>query len=49
MMNKEDEAKDFEELDTVDRDLTMFIITDLRLLERKQQVHMVINMNHESL
>ena len=38
-MNKEDEAKDFEELDTVDRDLTMFIITDLRLLEKKQQVH----------
>ena len=49
MMNKEGDAKDFnqDQLGFEDKNLIMFTITDLRLEERKEQVHMVINLKRK--
>ena len=41
-MNEESKAKDFEQLESLDKDLVMFFVTDLKLEKRKDQVHMVI-------
>ena len=41
-MNKDNEAKDFKQLGFDDKDLVMFTITDLKLENSKDQVHMVI-------
>ena len=46
-MNKNNEAKDFKQLEFDDKDLIMFAITDLRLEKRKEQVHMVINLKRK--
>ena len=46
-MNKENEAKDFKHLEFNDKDLIMFTITDLRLENKKEQVHMVINLKRK--
>ena len=46
-MNKDNEAKDFKQLEFDDKDLIMFTITDLRLEKRKEQVHMVINLKRK--
>ena len=47
MFNRGGEANDFKQLDYDDKDLTMFIITDLGLEKRKDQVHMVINLKRK--
>ena len=47
MMNKDNEAKDFKQLEFNDKDLIMFTITDLKLEKRKDQVHMVINLKRK--
>ena len=47
MMNKDNEAKGFKQLEFDDKDLVMFTITDLRLEKRKEQVHMVINLKRK--
>ena len=47
MMNKENRAKDFKQLEFDDKDLIMFTITDLKLEKRKEQVHMVINLKRK--
>ena len=41
-MNRESEAKGFKQLKFNDKDLTMFTMTDLELVNIKEQVHMVI-------
>ena len=41
-MNEDSKAKDFKKLESLDKDLVMFTITDLKLEKRKDQVHMVI-------
>ena len=41
-MNKVSEAKNFEDLEDGDKDMTMFTMTDLELVNIKEQVHMVI-------
>ena len=46
-MDKENEAKDFKQLQFDDKDLVMFTITDLRLEKRKEQVHMVISLKRK--
>ena len=46
-MNKDSEAKYFEQLEFEDKDLIMFTITDLRLENRKEQVHMVISLKRK--
>ena len=46
-MNKEGEAKDFMQLGFDDKDLTMFTITDLKLENSKDQVHMVISLKRK--
>ena len=46
-MNKDNEAKDFKQLEFNDKDLIMFTITDLRLEKKKEQVHMVINLKRK--
>ena len=47
MMNKDNEAKGFKQLEFDDKDLVMFTITNLRLEKRKEQVHMVINLKRK--
>ena len=47
MMNKAGESQSFDEMESDDKDLTMFTITDLRLEKRKEQVHMVINLKRK--
>ena len=42
MMNKVSEAKNFRKLEANDKDLTMFTMTDLELVNIKEQVHLVI-------
>ena len=42
MMDKSSVAKDFKDLGPEDKDLTMFTITDLRLVRSNDQVHMVM-------
>ena len=46
-MNRDDEPKSFQQLESNDKDLVMFTITDLRLEKRKEQVHMVINLKRK--
>ena len=46
-MNKAKKAKSFEELESDDKDLIMFTITDLRIHKKKEQVHMVINLKRK--
>ena len=46
-MNKDSEARQFKQLDFDDKDLIMFTITDLRLEERKEKVHMVISLKRK--
>ena len=41
-MDKSSLAKNYEELAAEDKDLTMFTITDLRLIKSNDQVHMVM-------
>ena len=47
MMNRDNEAKGFKQLEFDDKDLIMFTITDLRLEKRKEQVHMVISLKRK--
>ena len=47
MMNKDSEAKGFEQLEFDDKDLIMFTITDLKLEKNKEQVHMVISLKRK--
>ena len=47
MFNRGGEANDFKQLDYDDKDLTMFIITDLGLEKRKDQVHMLIKLKRK--
>ena len=47
MSNKASKAEKFEKLDVKDKDLIMFTITDLRLEENKEQVHMVISLKRK--
>ena len=47
MMNKDGTAKDFKQLEFDDKDLIMFTITDLRLENRNEQVHMVISLKRK--
>ena len=47
MMNLDSEAKDFKQLDVLDKDMTMFIMTDLKLAKIKEQVHMVISLKRK--
>ena len=47
MMNRDDEPKNFQQLEFNDKDLVMFTITDLILEKRKEQVHMVITLKRK--
>ena len=46
-MNKGGEEKDFKQLGFYDKDLVMFTITDLKLVNSKDQVHMVISLKRK--
>ena len=46
-MNRYSEAKAFEELKFEDKDEIMFTIIGLRLVNRKEQVHMMINLKRK--
>ena len=46
-MNRGGKPKSFRQLESNDKDLVMFYITDLRLEKRKDQVHMVINLKRK--
>ena len=46
-MNRDDEPKNFQQLEFNDKDLVMFTITDLILEKRKEQVHMVITLKRK--
>ena len=46
-MNKASKAKSFEELESDDKDLIMFTITDLWLNKNDQQVHMAISLKRK--
>ena len=46
-MNKDSEARQFKQLDFDDKDLIMFTITNLRLEERREKVHMVISLKRK--
>ena len=46
-MNKASKAKSFEELESDDKDLIMFTITDLWLEKKEEQVHMVISLKRK--
>ena len=46
-MNSDSEATDFLQLDSDDKDMTMFTMTDLELLKIKEQVHMVISLKRK--
>ena len=47
MRDKDSIAKDFKELESEDKDLIMFTITDLKLEQKKEQVHMVISLKRK--
>ena len=47
MVNRDDEPKNFQQLESNDKDLVMFTITDLRLEKRKEQVHMMITLKRK--
>ena len=46
-MNSDSEATDFLQLDSDDKDMTMFTMTDLELVNIKEQVHMVISLKRK--
>ena len=46
-MNSDSEATDFMQLDADDKDMTMFTMTDLELVNIKEQVHMVISLKRK--
>ena len=46
-MNRDGEAKDFKQLVYNDKDLVMFFITDLKLENSKDQVHMKISLKRK--
>ena len=46
-MDQYSKAKDFKQLESVDKDLVMFTITDLKLEQKKEQVHMVISLKRK--
>ena len=46
-MNKDNEAKDFKQLEFDDKDLIMFTITNMELKKKVEQVHMVINLKRK--
>ena len=46
-MNRDGEAKDFKQLGFDDKDLVMFTITDLKLVNSKGQVHMKISLKRK--
>ena len=46
-MDQYSKAKDFKQLESVDKDLVMFTITDLKLVKTKGQVHMVISLKRK--
>ena len=46
-MNRDSEAKDFKQLDALDKDMTMFTMTDLKLEKIKEQVHMMISLKRK--
>ena len=46
-MNKDNEAKNFKQLEFNDKDLIMFTITDMKLEKSGKQVHMVINLKRK--
>ena len=46
-MNRDDEPKNFQQLKSNDKDLVMFTITDLKLENSKDQVHMVISLKRK--
>ena len=48
-MNKDSEVMDYEQLEFEDKDLVMFTITNLKLDNRKDQVHMVISLKRKIL
>ena len=47
MMNRDSEAKYFEQLELEDKNLIMFTITELRLVNKKEQVHMLISLKRK--
>ena len=47
IMNRDGEAKDFKQLVYNDKDLVMFFITDLKLENSKDQVHMKISLKRK--
>ena len=47
ILNKNSEAKSFQQLEFDDKDLIMFTITDMKLEKSGQQVHMVINLKRK--
>ena len=47
MRDKDGKAKDFKQLESEDKDLIMFTITDLKLEQKKDQVHMVISLKRK--
>ena len=46
-MNEESKARDFKQLESLDKDLVMFTITNLKLEKRKDQVHMVLSLKRK--
>ena len=49
MMNKDSEAKNFSQLGFHDKDLIMFTITNIRIENTAEQVHMVISLKRKIL
>ena len=47
MRDKDGKAKDFKQLESEDKDLIMFTITDLKLEQKEDQVHMVISLKRK--
>ena len=47
MRNKDGKDKDFKQLEFEDKDLIMFTITDLKLVQNKDQVDMVISLKRK--
>jgi hypothetical protein len=47
MMNIDEEAMSFNDLEPADKDLTMFTITDVRIMKKKDQVHMMISLKRK--
>ena len=47
MNDKDGQAKDFKQLESEGKDLIMFTITDLKLEQKNDQVHMVISLKRK--